>query len=97
LVIRNSIPRLRSVTFKDGRAPLRIFRPAESSNLRDSFLDNATDCAAHRHAMAGYVIIAWGPDGGTSVACKTGGNPVPILMLPEFTKACVEDWVYSKD
>ena len=94
-MIRNSIPRLHSVRFKDGRAPLRIFRAAEGSNLRSEFLSAAGDCADHRQVMAGYVIVAWGVDGGTSVACKTSGVPIPIMMVPEFVKTCVEDWVFS--
>lgn len=94
--VRNSIPRLRSVRFKDGRAPLRIFRaPAtRSDQICNDFIEGVSATVEQRPEMDGFAIVAWAPDGSTSVLCRTAGNAIPTLLLPEFVKTCVEDWLF---
>ena len=93
---RTSIPRLHSVRFKDGRAPLRVLHRSERSEIRERFVANIQEISAYRRDMAGYVIIAWSRDGGTSVCCRTSGDPYPIMLMPEFVKTCVQDWIFSR-
>jgi len=96
-VNRISIPRLHSVRFKDGRASLRVLRRSERSEIPDRFAEKVKEIAEYRPDMAGYVIVAWSRDGGTSVCCRTSGDPYPLMVMPEFVKTCVQDWIFSKD
>jgi hypothetical protein len=91
------IPRLRSVRFKDGRAPLRVIRPAEAGIYRAGFVDISREIAGRHENMAGYVVIAWSRNGATSTDCATAGYPVPQAMLPDFAKTCVADWLSSNN
>jgi hypothetical protein len=97
---RTSVPRLHSVRFKDGRAPIRVYRSGqtvEADQMRQRFAMATDEVIAYRRNMAGYAIVAWGADGSTSVVVRTAGSPVPLLMVPEFVKTCVADWIHTKD
>lgn len=94
---QTSIPRLRSVRFKDGRASLRVIRAAEDRVYRDGFDRDAMEISEHNRNMAGYAIIAWSKDGGTSVSCATNGTPVPMMMIPDFVRTCCADWLHSQE
>lgn len=93
---RASIPRLRSVRFKDGRAPVRVFH-SQNTGLTERFKHAADEVVMFRPNMGGYAIVAWSIDGATSVAVRTFGTPIPMLLIPEFVKTCVADFVHSKE
>ncbi len=90
--MRTTVPRLNSVRFKDGRPPIRVIHP-QASIYPAALLSSAQSIATARPDMAGYVIIAWSRDGGTSTDCGSAGAPVPLMMLPEVAKMCVADFV----
>jgi hypothetical protein len=95
--MKSSIPRLHSVRFKDGRAPLRVIRPAETSSYRESFIGTAQEIVESHRNMSGYIVIAWSKNGRTATKCVTDGMPVPQAMLPDFAKTCIADWLTSNN
>ena len=96
--MKTSIPRLRSVRFKDGRAPLRVIRPAPGNTCqRDQFVRTSESIATTRPYLSGYAIVAWDDDGSTSVDMGTNGLPVPQMMVPEYIKTCLLDWIATSD
>lgn len=94
-MIRTSVPRLRSVRFKDGRAPIRVIRPAAGPNCVDRFYDDIDAIAKKNPDMAGYAIVAWARDGGTSATGYSTGDPIPIMFMPAFVETALTDWVFS--
>lgn len=59
--------RLRSIRWKDGRAPVRVFRtPEPSAEVSNDFAISARRCAEGEvggSAMVGFAIVAWASDG----------------------------------
>lgn len=93
--MRTSVPRLHSVRFKDGRAPIRVVRPSEVT--RGTFERSSKAIANNRPDMVGYAIVVWTRNGSTSVDCATNGVPIPSFLIPEFVRTAVADYVHTAD
>ena len=88
--------RIRSVRMKDGGAELHIFRRDDNNRILAGFVKNSDMIAECRPDMCGYAIVAWERDGSSSVVCATTGNPVPTLLVPEFVKTAIADFIHSQ-
>ncbi len=94
--MRTSVPRLRSVRFKDGRAPLRVLRGDDYAVIARRRVDRVM--AALDGRVAGMAIVVWGPD-GASVAGMTVTpiSKIPSILVPDFVRnrllaECIESW-----
>ncbi len=85
---RVSIPRLRSVKFKDGRGELRVLRPvakAESEVYRRMRRDFASMLARiPADKVAGFALVAWTDDGWAWPRLQIDGGPVPRHLAPAY-------------
>ena len=88
--------RVRSVRMKNGGASVRVFHQPEYTQMHRYFVGDAEIIAAKRTQIAGYAIVVWTTNGSTSVAGHTMGLPVPKMLMPDFVKTCVSDWLLSE-
>lgn len=79
--------RLRSIRFKDGRAPLRILRDPRAE-ARRSFIASANDAfCTHPDDCAGFALVIWGADGTSTAACQIArSNSIPSILVPDFVR-----------
>lgn len=80
---RVSIPRLRRVRFKDGRASIEIFSPLTEhgeNNVR-KIIEGVL--GAHDEPIAGAAFIVWAPSGRTtSDLCIQESSNIPWVLIP---------------
>lgn len=61
------------------------------------FAASAASIADTRPYLVGYATVAWDSDGSTSVDMGTDGVPVAQMMVPEYVKTLLLDWVISSN
>ena len=87
--MRQSIPRLRRVRFKDG-ATLEILR-TEADKGEDwarRLIDRVLRAHLEEHSIAGMVLVVWSPGLDVTVEMMaTPASPVSHLLIPEMVRA----------
>lgn len=91
---RTTTMRLRSVRFKDGRAPIRVFQRPVDTEIADLFSDSANRCAGGDvggAAMAGFAILAWTAGGQVYVNFQNGvRSPVSAGAVGQYAKDVIQ-------
>lgn len=84
--------RLRSVRFKDGRAPIRVFSaPGPDTEISDSFAASAQRCSEFFPTLVGFAIVAWSADGRVYVNYRNGDNSgIPGGGLGQYAKDIIQ-------
>lgn len=85
--------RIRSVTFKDGRAPIRVLRTKRHRELDEAqwnslFQKHAITIADDPRQIAGYFMVAVFEDGGFNSASRVDfdRSPVPLSLWPAYVE-----------
>lgn len=86
--LKTTTMRLRSVRFKDGRAPIRVFRaPPPDKSVSENFAACAKRCletSVSGPAMTGWALVAWTND-EVFVNYENGlASRVPASGLPRY-------------
>ena len=82
--------RIRSITFKDGRAPIRVLsterRKDLDENWRGVLIDHARKIADDLDDISGFVIMAVQKDGAFSWGCRIDKKtcPIPLTLWPAY-------------
>jgi len=95
--MKTSIPRLRSVTFKDGRARITIIHNNASGPCPILLM-------AHKHSkaltgdLAGFAIVSWRSDGSyiAKIHCPTV-VPVAYVQVPDYVRAVLTRDIIEHD
>lgn len=95
--MRVSIPRLRSVKFKNG-ATLHVIRNHRVEQIRQSYVQDVALVGQRRaDDIGGYAVVVWAIDGGCSVSAHSGdGRPVGKMMVPEFVRNALIDYIAAE-
>jgi hypothetical protein len=90
--MKTSIPRIRSVKFKDG-ATLRVLRNTAVQDCTAAFATDCADIRKYRGSdMVGFAIVAWGLDGGISTTLRIrDSRQVGRTMAPDFVRSALID------
>jgi len=88
--LKTSVPRIGSVRLKNG-ATLHVLRNTVAEDCHTAFLEDVADISKHRAAnMAGFAIVAWSVDGGTSTALRVrDSRQVGRTMAPDFVRSAL--------
>lgn len=90
--------RIRSITFKDGRAPLRVLHTRTRPGLNDKpenwngkIVENARTIAHDPMEITGYVIVAVYADGTYNCATRVDHDlcPIPLTLWPAYVAEVV--------
>lgn len=90
--------RIRSVTFKDGRAPLRVLHTPMRPGLHDKpenwngkIVENSRGIADDPMEIVGYVIVAVYANGSYNCATRVDRDkcPIPLTLWPAYTAEVV--------
>lgn len=89
---RTTTLRLRSVRFKDGRAPIRVFTaPGPDTEIAENFTASARRCSELGPGMVGFAIVAWTADGRVYVNYRNGDNSgIPGGGLGQYAKDIIQ-------
>jgi len=76
---------------------MRVLRNTTSEVVLSTFKEDAAEIAHNRKDnMAGYAIVAWGSDGGTSSGLRVkDGRYIGWYELPEFVKSVLHGRVHG--
>jgi hypothetical protein len=93
--------RLRSIRWKDGRAPLRVLHPASESDSR-AFKSMKRDFTyllenIPSSKVAGYALVAWTSDGWTWPTMSSEGTRIPMHLIPSFVHDVLQGEVIDTD
>jgi hypothetical protein len=95
--------RLRSVRFKDGRAPLKVLHRKDGDDY-ESVLAWVRACLdAHRRGdkessnIAGFAFMVWATDGSSVCEAQNNSGLIPTIMIPDFVRnrllaKRIEEW-----
>lgn len=82
---RQSVPRIRSVQFKNGGF-IRLLRDPVDRD-RKYIEDGARQTIAMQHDIAGYAIVVWGKDLSSTCHAYTGPRSVlPSIYVPDYVR-----------
>lgn len=99
--MRQSVPRLRRIRFKDGRPPIEIFNPiAEKGEdwARQVCESVLREHRASGHVFAGAAFVVWSPGlDVTSNVTMTGASSIPKSVIPEFVKCQIQQILTEDD
>lgn len=83
-----SIPRLHSVKFKNG-GEVRVIR--HETNEDRKVVEQGLRNVLNNHSesdIAGFAIIVWGTDGGSTVSLgRNDKSQIPSILIPDFVRS----------
>lgn len=89
--------RLRRIRYKDGRT-LEVLRPKPSDDqkLREGVRNIGKWSADDPLPLAGYAVVVWRADGGSTAYLQSNGQ-IPSILVPDFVRnrllaQKIEDW-----
>jgi len=80
--------RLRSVRYKDGRAPLLLLHNPDTIDLMGALQSHARDIAGYStpgSKLDGFVIIGFFDDGSSSIGCRIPER-LPACLIPAYVE-----------
>lgn len=88
--MKTSIPKLISVRLKTG-ASIHVIRNTVAEDCDRAFAEDCADIRQHRAgSMAGFAIVAWSIDGGTSTSVRVrDSRQVGRMMVPDFVRSAL--------
>lgn len=94
---KTSVPRLRRITYKDGRS-VTVIRPTKNfpdriwieSHIRD-LLDS------HGDDISGFAIVVWDKSGASTARMQSVHPSIPVIYVPDFVRnrllaLKIEEW-----
>ena len=96
--MRQSIPRIKTVRFKDGRPPVTVLRAPERSIT--PFMDYARSIDRQfGDDMVGFVVLVWNAESEWECHYSTGHekNPCPLNLLPQFAADTIRRRISIED
>ena len=83
--MKTSIPRLHSVSFKNGRGSIRVFRGDDCAIIARRRMNRVMD--ALDGPVAGMAVVVWGPDGASTAGMTIGrASRIPQILAPDFVR-----------
>ena len=88
--MKTSIPRIKAVRLKSG-ASLHVIYNTVAEDCEQAFAQDCADIRKHRAGtMAGFAIVAWSIDGGTSTSVRVrDSRQVGRMMVPDFVRSAL--------
>lgn len=102
MTVKQSIPRIRSVRFKNGGGYVRVLKSRREAEHKDVLrcLHEAVQWADdhHNNSLVGYALVAWDQDGMTSTDCRIANSGrVSSFHLPQFVAECIRRDLAERD